>query len=74
LKEKFDKKEMNLSFSQILFILFIGFLLFGNLPLKLQDLSKFLQDFVSKIKAQNQKTVDEEKQKPLSKSEENKEK
>lgn len=65
---------MNLSFSQILFILFIGFLLFGNLPLKLQDLSKFLQDFVSKIKAQNQKTVDEEKQKPLSKSEENKEK
>jgi Sec-independent protein translocase protein TatA len=65
---------MNLSFSQILFILFIGFLLFGNLPLKVQDLSKFLQDFISKLNAQNKELVDVEKKKDLSKTEEKKEK
>lgn len=65
---------MNLSFSQILFILFIGFLLFGNLPLKLQDLSKFLQDFVSKLNSQKKEVGDAEKKKEPAKSEENKEK
>jgi Sec-independent protein translocase protein TatA len=65
---------MNLSFSQILFILFIGFLLFGNLPLKVQELSKYLQNFLTQMNTQKKEAENAETKKEISKSEEKKEK
>jgi Sec-independent protein translocase protein TatA len=52
---------MNLSFSQLVFIIFIGFLLFGNLPLKLQDLSKFLQEILLKLNTQKKEIETKDK-------------
>ena len=41
---------MSLSFGQILIILVVGFLLFGNLPLRIKELKKSLSEVQEEFK------------------------
>jgi Sec-independent protein translocase protein TatA len=57
---------MNLSFSQIILILIVGFLLFGNLPQKLQEIAKGLRLAKKELEKENQEKKKDKEENSLS--------